>query len=224
MRFILTSRRTTTSITLYNVCHTKEAMPPKIKKSASDIVDAALNVVRKKGWNHLNARAVAKELKTSTAPIYVQFGSMESLEEEVIKRIFTILESYQTEAQTGDPWTAGIGHVQFAIEEPNLFKAMNEGKALQSMITHRVEGFEKGLAAVSDLSDIKAFSTEQRRYAFYIYYLFILGTAYSNHMKTAGELSEPFLDKIRLDDFIHDAFHIIIEGYIKTRTTPKPED
>jgi AcrR family transcriptional regulator len=199
-------------------------MPPRIKKSALEIVDIAFNIVRKKGWNDLNARAIAQELKTSTSPIYVQFDSMEALETEVIKKIFTLLESYQDKEQREGPWGGGLGVVRFAMDEPNLFKAINEKRALKAMIKYRIESFEKGLASFSQLSDIQTFSPDQKRYLFYVCYLFSLGAAYSNHMRVEGELSEPYLDKVRINDLFRDFHKIITEGYIKTRTQPKLKD
>lgn len=49
------------------------------KTTKEDILEAAYEIVRKKGIDSLNARALAKELKCSTQPIMYQFSSMEEI-------------------------------------------------------------------------------------------------------------------------------------------------
>jgi len=100
-------------------------MPPKIKFEKESIINAAFEVVRKKGWEGLSARSIAKELQSSTGPIYSQLKSMQTLEEEVLKKTWSLFNKYMTTQRTGDKWIdQGIGHLHFAKAEGFLYKAM----------------------------------------------------------------------------------------------------
>ncbi len=97
-------------------------MPPKIKFSLNDIVDAALAVVRRGGLDDLTARAIAGELQSSTMPLYSCGRSMAEIEEEVVKRSWDILIDYQDKPLTGDMLVnMGLGYVMFAKHEKHLF-------------------------------------------------------------------------------------------------------
>ena len=104
-------------------------MPPKVKFAKESIVKAAFNVVRKNGWEELSARSIANELESSTGPIYSQLSSMKNLEEEVLKKAWSLFEKYMTTSITGDKWIdQGIGHLNFAKTEGSLYKAIFDGK------------------------------------------------------------------------------------------------
>jgi len=104
-------------------------MPPKIKFEKESIINAAYEVVRKEGWEGLSARSIANELKSSTGPIYSQLKSMKTLEEEVLRKSWTLFEVYTTTSITGDKWIdQGIGHLHFARAEGFLYKAMFDGR------------------------------------------------------------------------------------------------
>ena len=59
-------------------------MPPKTRITKTEILTAAVNIVRDKGIDALNARILASRLKVSTQPIFSQYESMDSLKEDVI--------------------------------------------------------------------------------------------------------------------------------------------
>ena len=104
-------------------------MPPKVKFKKEAIIDAAFNVVRKNGWQELSARSIAKELNSSTGPIYSHLNSMKNLEEEVVRKAMALFMEYVIKPRTGDKWIDhGIGYVFFARDEKHLFKAINDEK------------------------------------------------------------------------------------------------
>ena len=106
-------------------------MPPKTRFKKEDIIEAAFNIVRRHGWSGLSARSIAKELHSSTQPIYSHLKSIEDLKEEIVKKIFDLLFSYGTTKRTGDPWVdVGIGYVLFAKEEKQLFRCLGDEKLL----------------------------------------------------------------------------------------------
>ena len=66
-------------------------MPPKVKISKEDILQTAIELVRKGGEEAVNARAIAGALNCSTQPIFSNFASMEErhLLAQEMKRLFT---------------------------------------------------------------------------------------------------------------------------------------
>ena len=61
-------------------------MPPKVKTTKEDIINAALDITRKFGLQAVNARTVAAVLNCSTQPIFSNFNAMEELHRAVIQR------------------------------------------------------------------------------------------------------------------------------------------
>ena len=59
-------------------------MPPKVKISKEDILQTAIELVRKGGEEAVNARAIAGALNCSTQPIFSNFASMEELQGGVL--------------------------------------------------------------------------------------------------------------------------------------------
>lgn len=51
-------------------------MPPKVKVTKEEIIAAALEILRQKGMEAVNARAVAAALGCSTQPIFSNYSSM----------------------------------------------------------------------------------------------------------------------------------------------------
>jgi hypothetical protein len=104
-------------------------MPPKVKFEKEFILNAAYEVVRQNGWEGLSSRSIARELNSSTGPIYSQLNSMKNIEEGVLKKAWDLFEVYTTTSITGDKWIdQGIGHLHFAKAEGLLYKAMFDGK------------------------------------------------------------------------------------------------
>lgn len=92
-----------------------------------DILEAAFQIVRKCGMEHLTARAIARELKSSTMPIYSTVSSMREVEEAVVKRSWRVLQDYQSRSISGDAFIdMGLGYVLFSKEEKYLFKCIHD--------------------------------------------------------------------------------------------------
>ena len=61
-------------------------MPPAQKTGKDEIINAAFDIVREKGFCNLNARAIAKMLGVSTQPIFSNFKNMEDLKMEIVRK------------------------------------------------------------------------------------------------------------------------------------------
>ncbi len=90
-----------------------------------DIIEAAFRVVRKQGKQKLSARMIAKELNSSTMPIYSTISSMEEVEWEVGRKVTELFLWYATTSRTGNLLVdSSLGYLRFAKEEPGLFRRM----------------------------------------------------------------------------------------------------
>ncbi len=101
-------------------------MPPQVNFSCEDIVNEGFNIVRKEGLQGLSARSVARNLKSSTQPIYRAFDSMQQLEQVVLEKIKEYAAEYMLQGEeTEKPFLSiGLRYVQFAREEKELFKLL----------------------------------------------------------------------------------------------------
>lgn len=101
-------------------------MPPKVKFQKNEIVNAALNVVRKEGIDAVTAREVAKELKVSVGPIFTWFETMDQLKVEVYVLAKEKYRNYIEQGLKEKIPFLGLWHqyIRFAKEEPELYKLL----------------------------------------------------------------------------------------------------
>ena len=103
-------------------------MPPKIKVTKEDIVNAALDIVRCDGVDSINARNVASKLGCSTQPVFSNFATIEELRFAVTEKAGRIFEEYlKREEESGEyPLykASGMAYIRFAKEEKELFKLL----------------------------------------------------------------------------------------------------
>lgn len=101
-------------------------MPPKAKYTKKQILEAAYGMVRKHGMEILTARSLAAELGTSTAPIFTAFRSIDEVQSLVLCRAKELYKTYLQEGLTQTPpfKGAGLKYVQFAKDEPELFRLL----------------------------------------------------------------------------------------------------
>ena len=103
-------------------------MPPKVKVSQEEIINAAVEIVRASGAQAMNARTVAAALSCSTQPVFSNFATMEQLQEAVIAAAYACYLGFiQTEVESGKypRYKAfGMAYIRFAKEEKELFKLL----------------------------------------------------------------------------------------------------
>ena len=103
-------------------------MPPKVKITKDEIINAALEIVRINGEQAINARSIAATLSCSTQPVFSNFSSMESLRLAVAQRADLLCREYiRREVESGEypPYKAsGLAYIRFAKEERELFKLL----------------------------------------------------------------------------------------------------
>ncbi len=103
-------------------------MPPKVKVTKEEIINAAVDIVRKDGAQAINARTVASALNCSTQPIFSNFATMDELRFAVVEKADILCGEYiRREVEEGKfpPYKAsGMAYIRFAKEERELFKLL----------------------------------------------------------------------------------------------------
>jgi AcrR family transcriptional regulator len=101
-------------------------MPPSVKFTKEEIVEAALRVTRKEGIGSLTARSLASELGASTRPMFTYFETVEALKHEVHEAAKGVYRDYIERGLAGPVPFLGVGQytIRFAREEPELFKLL----------------------------------------------------------------------------------------------------
>ena len=101
-------------------------MPPKVKFQKEEIIEAALNVVRRKGIDGLTAREVATELSASTRPIFTYYPSMDDLKRDVYEAAKRIHGDYIRAGLRAKIPFLGVGmqYLAFAREEQALYRLL----------------------------------------------------------------------------------------------------
>ena len=101
-------------------------MPPSVKFTKGQIIDAALRVTRAGGIGSLTARALAAELGASTRPMFTYFDTVDELKHEVHEATKGIYRKYLERGLAGPVPFLGVGqqYIRFAREEPELYKLL----------------------------------------------------------------------------------------------------
>ncbi len=116
-------------------------MPPKIKITKEEIINCAVELVRK--GVPVNARTIAGSLNCSTQPIFSNFASMDELHLSVLDSAVEICKDYmKKEVEKGEypPYKAnGMAYIRFAKEEKELFKLLYMRESTNNFMPNEVE-------------------------------------------------------------------------------------
>ena len=103
-------------------------MPPKVKITKEDILQAAMQIVRIGGAQAINARTIASMLGCSTQPVFSNFANMEELSRAVVccaKERYRWYMQQELDRDKYPPYKAsGMAYLRFAKEEKELFKLL----------------------------------------------------------------------------------------------------
>ena len=103
-------------------------MPPKVKVTKEEIIAAALEVLRQKGMEAVNARAVAAALGCSTQPIFSNYSSMGALQHDVLAAGYAEynrwIEQQMKEGRYPPYKASGMAYISFARRQSQLFKVL----------------------------------------------------------------------------------------------------
>lgn len=116
-------------------------MPPKVKTTEEEIIEAAFEVARSEGLGAVTAKSVSEKLGTSVAPIFRVFSSIEELKEAVVARIHTFHLDYLMNYpfHKSKFMSYGFAYVNFAAQEPYLFDVIvQQGLYIQYIKEHKM--------------------------------------------------------------------------------------
>lgn len=100
-------------------------MPKKTIYSREIILNYAYKILVERGLQDISARNLAKEMNSSTIPIYTFFTSMDEVKEELFKLAKKKFMEYIREDYTDITLlNVGMGVVLFAREEGELFRSI----------------------------------------------------------------------------------------------------
>jgi AcrR family transcriptional regulator len=91
--------------------------------SREQIIEAAFELVREKGWPAVTTRAIAKKMGSSTMPIYSHVRSLDELEKEIRLKARALLKEFQQRSYTEQVLlNLALGYIVFARDEKMLFR------------------------------------------------------------------------------------------------------
>lgn len=101
-------------------------MPRNFMFTKDEIIDAALDIVREKGFSAVSARALGCKLGTSSRPVFSYFENMSDVQKGIIDAAEKIYSSYIREDMASGKYppykASGMAYIRFAREEKELFK------------------------------------------------------------------------------------------------------
>lgn len=133
----------------------EKIMPPKAKFTRREVIEAALELVRKDGPDALTARGLAAKLGSSARPIFTLFQSMDEVAAEVKSLAMQVYEEYVDRGLASELPFKGVGtqYILFAMKEPKLFQllfmAENSDKPnIENVLTYIEDNYSKILMSV----------------------------------------------------------------------------
>ncbi len=159
-------------------------MPPKVKVTKEEIINAAVDIVRNSGAQAINARTIASALNCSTQPVFSNFATMDQLRLAVVEKADILCQEYmQREVDSGKfpAYKAnGMAYIRFAKEEKELFKLLymrdRSGESIPegSELTEKMESMVHNNTGLSG-GNAKLFHLEMWAYVHGIATMFATG-------------------------------------------------
>jgi AcrR family transcriptional regulator len=138
-------------------------MPPKVIFNKAQIINSSLKIVKEKGFKQLSAREVARELISSTRPVYENFQSMDALKKTVLQKIVDLLYDYVTRQYTKNAFlNTGVGYVLYARDHREFFKVIFlEDNDASGIIDEMLKKLDKEI--VKKVPELKKLSHSERK-------------------------------------------------------------
>lgn len=102
-------------------------MAPTMRYHRENVIEAAYELIRREGPDAFNARSVARELGSSTQPIFRLFTGMDELKSAVIERALAKWKAatYTRIQNSSFPYLSiGMAYLLFARDEAQLFRLL----------------------------------------------------------------------------------------------------
>ncbi|WP_035290525.1 WHG domain-containing protein [Clostridium sp. KNHs214] len=101
-------------------------MPPNIKINRDMVVHAGFELVRKRGFNCLNARSLAVKLNCSAKPLFRLYENMDACKAAIMKEVCNFYNTFMEQhiKQDDQLLTISVAYAELARAEHNIFEAM----------------------------------------------------------------------------------------------------
>ena len=162
-------------------------MAPKTQFSREQIIDAAFRIASGDGMDGITVRKIAKELGSSVAPVYVNFGDLEELRDAVVEKIVDISLEILEESDTGRPFRdIGLASIRFAKRYPVISRdlTLRPNRYLEAYRSRMDVPLTERMEADPDLTEL---SPDQRRELLFRMQVFQTGLTI---MTATGQLPE----------------------------------
>ncbi len=175
-------------------------MPPKTKVTRDMIIDAALEVIRERGFENLNARTVSQKLRCSTQPVMYQFDTIDDLKRAVFARADQLHGAYLMDCPPDqDPiLSIGLNYIRWAVAEPQLFRFLfQSGYAAEGNLLEMIDSAEL-VPVLEAMREGAGLGAEQTRNVFLTVALFAHGYASiiaNNHLEYDEKLIAAHLER-----------------------------
>lgn len=99
-------------------------MPPRMMYKKEDVIKVTYEIVKNEGFEAVNARRIATELKSSVHPIFNHFKDMEELKKAVYEKIYEKYKEYMLSGENQEKAykQMGLSYIKFAKDYPEFFK------------------------------------------------------------------------------------------------------
>lgn len=144
-------------------------MPRDFLFTKDEIVKAALDLTREKGFAAVSTRALGEKLGTSSRPVFSHFGNMEEVREAIIQASNDLYQAYRKEETASGRYVpfkaSGMAYVRFAKEEKELFKLLFMRDRSQESVKDNPEEMDALIGLISkqvgiDREEAKSFYLE----------------------------------------------------------------
>lgn len=117
-----------TVVILRKLFKRRKTMPRNFLFTKEQILNAALDLTREKGFAAVSARALGAKLGTSSQPIFGYFENMAAVQNGIIEAAGKLYRSYLNEDMASGKYppykASGMAYIRFAREEKELFKLL----------------------------------------------------------------------------------------------------
>ena len=175
-------------------------MPPKTRVTEDSIINAAIEVARQNGFEHINARTVSGQLHCSTQPVMYHFLTIDNLKKAAYRQVDRLHTQYMMNTPPEQNPILGIGmnYIRFAVEEPQLFRFLfQSGYAEENSLLEMVDS-EELVPVLSAMQEGAGLSMEKTRDVFITVALFAHGYASiiaNNHLEFDEKLIAEHLER-----------------------------
>ncbi len=151
-------------------------MPPKARITKEMVIEAGLKIVRTEGYEALNVRRVAAELKCSTQPVMYHYKTVDELKADVYAAADELHTEYIMSA-AGEKASIGLAYIRFAHEEKHLFRFLFQSGKFRNTNLHDLTYADELAPVIQSIARQTGLSEDLTKEAFEMLFLCIHGAA-----------------------------------------------